>query len=95
LNDLDLLIAGGQYGRFQAACDRSDLIAGLAARFAAAQVVGRSSLSSLGRVMGRRSMRFLRSTPFSPPPVRSPALSGASRRKQSPSSQLINAKLRL
>ena len=60
LNGLDLLGRGGEDGRFQAACGRSDLIAGWAARFAAAQVAGRRVSSLLGRVTGRCSMRCLR-----------------------------------
>ena len=38
LNALAGMSAGGEYGRFQAACRRSDLVAGWAARFAAAQL---------------------------------------------------------
>ena len=60
LKGLDLLGRGGEDGRFQAACGRSDLIAGWAARFAAAQVAGRRVSSLLGRVTGRCSMRCLR-----------------------------------
>ena len=60
LNELDLVGGGCKGGRFQAACGRSDLTAGWAARFAAAQLAGRRASSSFGRVSGRRSMRSLR-----------------------------------
>ena len=55
-NALAVMSAGGEYGRFQAACRRSDLIAGWAARFAAAQLAGSRASRSHGRVTGRRSM---------------------------------------
>jgi len=56
LNVLDLLGGDGQGGRFQAACGRSDLIAGWAARCVAAQVAGSRASSSHGRAPGRRLM---------------------------------------
>ena len=56
LNALAIMNAGGEYGRFQAACGDSDLIAGWAARFAAAQLAGSRASRSHGRVTGSRSM---------------------------------------
>ena len=56
LNALDLLSGDGEYGRFQAACGCPDLIAGWAARFAAAQLAGSRASRLHGRVTGRRSI---------------------------------------
>ena len=56
LNALDLLSGDGEYDRFQAACGCPDLIAGWAARFAAAQLAGSRESRSHGRVTGRRSI---------------------------------------
>ena len=60
LNELDILSGDGEDGRFQAACESPDLIAGWAARFAAAQLAGSRASSSSGRVTGRRSMTSCR-----------------------------------